>query len=68
MNKSGLTRRLARASNTTNAEAADYLDFTVLAILKDWKHGQPATWPGLGILSCDRKKPARGHTQKHGAR
>ena len=51
MNKSGITRRLALASNTSNAEAADYLDQAVLSILKRWKHGQFTSWPGLGVFS-----------------
>ncbi len=51
MNKSGITRRLALASNTSNAEAADYLDQAVLSILKRWKHGQFTPWPGLGVFS-----------------
>ena len=51
MNKSGITRRLALASNTSDAEAADYLDQAVLSILKRWKHGQCTPWPGLGVFS-----------------
>ena len=51
MNKSGITRRLALAANTSNAEAADYLDQAVLSILKRWKHGQFTPWPGLGVFS-----------------
>lgn len=51
MRKSEITRRLARASNSSNAEAADYLDQAVLSILKRWKHGQFTPWPGLGVFS-----------------
>lgn len=51
MNKTGITRRLALAANTSNAEAADYLDQALLSILKRWKHGQFTAWPGLGIFS-----------------
>lgn len=54
MNKSDLTRRVARATHTSNTEAADYLDQAVLAILKRWKHGETTDWPGLGIFSRDR--------------
>jgi hypothetical protein len=50
MNKSDITRRLARSNQSSQAEAADYLDQVVLSILKGWKHGQPAVWPGLGPL------------------
>jgi nucleoid DNA-binding protein len=60
MNKSDLTRRLARATQTSNAEAADYLDYAVLSILKRWKHGQVTSWPGLGVFYRDLAKfPAR---------
>lgn len=51
MKKNEITRRLARASNSSNAEAADYLDQAVLSILKRWKHGQFTSWPGLGVFS-----------------
>jgi hypothetical protein len=53
MNKTDLTRRLARAAHSSRAEAADYLDQAVLAILKRWKHGQITDWPGLGVVSRD---------------
>ncbi|MBM3758895.1 MAG: hypothetical protein FJW36_01480 [Acidobacteria bacterium] len=56
MNKSGLARRLARASKTSNAEAADYLDYAVLSILKRWKHGHDTSWPGLGVFCRDLLK------------
>jgi nucleoid DNA-binding protein len=51
MNKKTLARRLARATNTSDIEAADYLDQVVLSILKQWKHGQFTAWPGLGVFS-----------------
>lgn len=53
MKKAALARRLARVAKTSHAEAADYLDQSVLSILKLWKHGQPADWPGLGLLTRD---------------
>jgi len=64
MNKSELTSRLAHAANTSNSEAADYLDYTVLSILKGWKHAQTTTWPGLGVFARDiakssARKPAK---------
>ena len=60
MKKSVLTSRLALATKTTEAEAADYLDFTVLSILKSWKHGHSAHWPGLGVFSRElRTQQAR---------
>lgn len=51
MNKTDLTRRLARVTRSSRAEAADYLDHAVLSILKQWKHGHPVAWPGLGIIT-----------------
>jgi nucleoid DNA-binding protein len=57
MNKTDLTRRLARAAHTSRAEAADYLDQAVLAILKRWKHGEMTDWPGLGVFSRDLAQP-----------
>jgi nucleoid DNA-binding protein len=68
MNKSGLTRRIARASKTTNAEAADYLDYAVLSILKRWKHGQTTSWPGLGVFSRDLIKSTSRKSAKSEAR
>ena len=60
MNKSDITRRLAKSSQRPQAEAADYLDHAVLSILKGWKHGQPTVWPGLGVFSRDlSKQPKR---------
>ena len=56
MNKTEISRRLAKSSRSSQAEAADYLDQAVLSILKGWKHGQPTVWPGLGIFSRDLPK------------
>jgi nucleoid DNA-binding protein len=61
MNKKSLARRLARATKTSDIEAADYLDQVVLAILKQWKHGQSTAWPGLGVFS---REPLRPHSSK----
>ncbi len=60
MNKTDLTRRLARVTRSSRAEAADYLDHAVLSILKQWKHGQPVAWPGLGVIKPP-KVLAGGH-------
>ena len=60
MNKADITRRLARSNQSSQAEAADYLDQAVLSILKGWKHGQPTVWPGLGTIGCHiPKQPKR---------
>lgn len=66
MNKSGLTRRLAKLTQTTNAEAADYLDAAVLSILKRWKHGEKTNWPGLGVFAPELSpstKPKKARTE-----
>ena len=60
MNKTDITRRLAKSSHSSQAEAEDYLDQAVLSILKGWKHGKPTVWPGLGVFSRDQpKEPKR---------
>jgi nucleoid DNA-binding protein len=56
MNKTDLTRRLARATHTSDAQAADYLDQALLSILKRWKHGETAIWPGLGVFARNEPK------------
>jgi nucleoid DNA-binding protein len=65
MNKTELTRRLARAYRTSRAEAADTLDLTVLSILKRWKRGQAASFPGVGEL---KKGATSGITRREGAK
>ena len=67
MNKTDLTRRLARVTRTSRAEAADYLDQSVLSILKQWKHGQQVAWPGLGVFSKDATIPTIPATRKAAA-
>ncbi|MBZ2183232.1 MAG: hypothetical protein K7J46_00885 [Bryobacter sp.] len=68
MNKTDLARRLARATHTSSTEAADYLDQTILAILKRWKHGEITDWPGLGIFSrAGAQPPNRKSAQKEAA-
>jgi nucleoid DNA-binding protein len=60
MNKTDITRRLAKSNHRSQVEAADYLDQAVLSILKGWKHGHPTVWPGLGIFSRNPpKEPKR---------
>lgn len=61
MNKQILARRLARATKTSDVEAADYLDQVVLSILKRWKHGQFTAWPGLGVFA---REPLRSPSSK----
>lgn len=64
MTNTELTLRLARATRSSRAEAADYLDQTVLSILKRLKQGECADWPGLGVFVTDltprqqHKRPA----------
>lgn len=53
MTNDELSLRLARATRSSRAEAADYLDQTVLSILKQLKRGQRADWPGLGVFIAD---------------
>ncbi len=53
MDKLELTRRLARATHSSQAQAADYLDLAVLSILKRAKRGHAANWPGLGQFTKD---------------
>jgi nucleoid DNA-binding protein len=66
MNKSDITRRLARTTHTSQAEAADYLDQAVLSILKRWKHGEQTVWPGLGVFSRDLPKSPKRKTARTG--
>jgi len=68
MNKSELTRRLAHDCQSSNVEAADYLDQAVLSILKRWKHGQLTPWPGLGIFYRDTDKTPPKKSVKSEAR
>ncbi len=64
MNKADITRRLAKSSHRSQAEAADYLDQAVLSILKGWKHGHATLWPGLGLLSRDLPKDPKRKVAK----
>ncbi len=64
MNKADITRRLARSNQSSQAEAADYLDQAVLSILKGWKHGQPTVWPGLGTFGCQIPKQSKRKVAK----
>lgn len=65
MNKTALARELARATKTTNAEAADYLDQAVLSILKRWKHGEDTSWPGLGVFHSDLRPGRKSRKEAH---
>lgn len=56
MKKSDFTRQLARSTGTRRAQAADYLDQTMLSILKRWKRGEEITWPGLDVYAADLKR------------
>ena len=53
MTNAELTLRLARATCSSRANAADYLDQTVYSILKRLKKGENADWPGLGVFVAD---------------
>jgi nucleoid DNA-binding protein len=48
MRKTELTRRLARRSGVTKAEAADQLDRVVNQIVSNLRKGCVTTLPGLG--------------------
>jgi nucleoid DNA-binding protein len=48
MRKTQLSRRLARESGVTKAEAADRLDSMVHQIVSDLRKGRTAALPGLG--------------------
>lgn len=56
MKKSDFTRQLARSTGTRRAQAADYLDQTMLSILKRWKRGEEISWPGLDVYRADLKR------------
>jgi nucleoid DNA-binding protein len=58
MNKSELTRRLARSTHSSEAQAADYLDLAVNSILKRTKRGEKVAWPGLGVFLRKPSRPA----------
>ena len=47
MNKIDLTRRIARATKSSRAAAADSLDQALHSVLKRWKRGEPSVWPSL---------------------
>lgn len=64
MNKTDISRRLAKSCRSSQAEAEDYLDQAVLSILKGWKHGQPTVWPGLGIFSRSLPKQPKRKVSK----
>jgi len=48
MRKPEITKRMARQSGVSQAEAADRLDRVVHQILSNLRKGKPAPLPGLG--------------------
>lgn len=48
MRKTDLTRRIARQTRVTQAEAADQLDRVIHEILVNLRKGEKASLPGLG--------------------
>jgi nucleoid DNA-binding protein len=48
MRKPEISKRMARQSGVSQAEAADQLDRVVHQILSDLRKGKPAPLPGLG--------------------
>lgn len=60
MKKSDFTRQLARFTRSRRVEAADYLDQTMLSILKRWKKGEEMQWPGLDVYKADLNKAKAG--------
>jgi nucleoid DNA-binding protein len=50
MKREQLARRLAKESGLTQAAAADQLDRVLSGILKQVRHGQSASLPGLGTF------------------
>jgi nucleoid DNA-binding protein len=70
MNKTDLTRLLARVTHSSQAQAADYLDLAVHSILKRTKRGEKVTWPGLGVFANEaqirfsKRRPGRASKSK----
>jgi nucleoid DNA-binding protein len=75
MKKTRIAKYLARHENTSIAEAADRLDQLVHQLLVKLRHGEEATWPGLGVFRPDpetgirferspRRKPARKEAKR----
>ena len=53
MRKQEITKRMARQSGVSQAEAADRLDRVVHQILSNLRKGKPAPLPGLGKFTQD---------------
>ncbi len=67
MNKTDLARRLARVTHSSEAQAADYLDLSVMAILKRTKRGERVAWPGLGVFASDITRKAKREKGRYGS-
>ena len=59
MEKYDFTKRYARRTRSTPAEAADRIDDVVNDLLRRLRAGQPASLPGLGTLLPDSKTQPR---------